>query len=60
VKFTKIILTKVIDFCQLASHKCGSSSDLEFPSTIVQLRGGWMELVYLSTFLYSNMRFLLF
>jgi hypothetical protein len=58
VKVTKIILTKVVDFCQLASHKCGSSSDLKFPSTIVQLRGGWMELDYLSNFPYSNLCFL--
>ncbi len=30
---TKIVLTKVKDFCQLASHKCGIFSDLRFHST---------------------------
>ncbi len=35
VEVTKIILTKVLDyFCQQASHKRGSFSDLRFPSTI--------------------------
>jgi hypothetical protein len=57
VEVTELIVTKVQDFCQLASHKRGSFSDLRFSSTIPSSlwtfhtpESGADRVSYLSTF----------
>ncbi len=65
VDVTRIILKKSQDFCQLASYKHGSVSDLRFLSTICLaygfpwLRGGCTELFYLflPLFIFKSVRF---
>jgi len=53
VEVTKMILTKVCDFCQLASHKHGSFSDLGYHMDFFPTaKRGWRELAYLFTFVF--------
>ncbi len=63
VGVTKIILMKVHDIFQLACHKCGSFSDLRFPSTIGLLAYrflsnswegfGWSKFTFLPLFIHA-------